>query len=770
MTERDPKTGIKGPKNNTAKRPGLFTRAHAKASDMASIAKATLSTLFSRGSGTTAKDGKRVQEKLAAGHKNTSANSHPPFNNSAVTQDQAKPQEQTPSNGKSNIALAIAKPAILTGLTLGLTVGAMALYFAFVEMAPRVPDTTDLWNINRQSSIVMLDREGEELMGRGARYGEAVSVEELPPYLVAAFLATEDRRFYDHFGVDIRGTLRAAFTNYRRGRVVEGGSTITQQLAKNLFLKPDRTYKRKLREALLAIWLEGRYSKNELLSLYMNRIYLGAGAYGVEAAARTYFDKSARDVTLAEAAMLAGLPKAPSSLAPTQNLAGAENRSDEVVDNLLDIKAITPFEAREAKLNPARLAVNEVSPELGYVFDYISSEAYRLIGSHEGDLIITTTLDPKMQKDAETSLRIAMTIDTRLAGAEQAALISYDISGETRAMVGGRDYRDSQFNRAVQAKRQPGSAFKPFVYLAALEAGMTPETKFVDKPVNIDGWEPRNYSEAFAGPVRLTQAIAKSLNTVSVQVSEQIGREKVIEVAERLGITSPLNPHPSIALGATDLTLVELTGAYLPMARGGTKITPYIIKEIRDQNNSILYTHEKKKPVRVFTNKISHDLNHLLYQVMLTGTGRRASLGTRQTMGKTGTTNDWRDAWFVGYSAQIVTGVWVGNDAYNGMKKITGGSLPAEIWKTYMLAAHQGLTEEKLAGAYPATIISNEPVLLDFYADLSRSFSNISRERSISRRSNRGSSRRDNNTNRRRDETNQPRERRRGFFRRRNQN
>ncbi|MEL6378967.1 MAG: PBP1A family penicillin-binding protein [Pseudomonadota bacterium] len=640
----------------------------------------------------------------------------------------------------------IARPVISTAASLGFFGVGLALYLTFVQMAPRVASATDLWNINRQSSIVMLDRHGTEMMSRGARYGEAVSVDELPDYLVAAFLATEDRRFYDHFGIDLRGTIRAAVTNYRSGSVVQGGSTITQQLAKNLFLSPDRTYKRKLREALLAIWLEGRYSKDELLSLYLNRIYLGAGAYGVEAAAKTYFGKSAREVNLAEAAMLAGLPKAPSSLAPTQNLLGAERRSAEVVDNLLEINAITGFQARDAKLNPAVLAINEFSAELGYAFDTVAAMATTLVGSNDGDLIIQTTLDPQLQKDAETALSLALTIEARQRGAEQAALISYDLDGATRAMAGGRDYRDSQFNRAVQARRQPGSAFKPFVYIAALEAGISPDAKYIDQPINIDGWQPSNYADEFAGPVRLTEAVAKSINTVSVQVSEEVGRENVIDVARRVGITSPLQPHPSLALGAVELTLEELTRAYLPLARGGTRVTPYLIETIRNQDGTLLYTHEREAPDRVFTASVSKDINHLLYQVMLTGTGRRATLGSRQAMGKTGTTNDWRDAWFVGYTGQLVTGVWTGNDANSGMEKVTGGSIPATIWKTYMLAAHKGLPERKLAGAYPAPTYTDDPVLLDFYADVTGGFNRIARERTTRR---------------------ERRPRRRGFFRRR---
>ena len=368
--------------------------------------------------------------------------------------------------------------------------GAIAgLWVAFLIIAPRVPVDADLWNVNRQSAIIVLDRNGEEIAARGARYGEAVEPEELPPYFIQAILSTEDRRFYQHRGVDLRGTMRAAMANARSGGVVEGGSTITQQLARNLFLSFEQTYIRKAKEALLALWLEGRYSKDEIFSLYINRIYLGAGSYGVESAALTYFGKSIRDVTLAEAAMIAGLPKAPSTYAPTQNPKGAERRAAVVIDNLLETGFITPFEAREATQNPARVTSANADSDLGYFFDYAAAKAKKIVGPHAGaDLIVTTTIDQKLQRDAEAAVAAAISVDNRLKGAEQAALVAYDASGALRAMVGGRSYKESQFNRAVQAKRQPGSAFKPFVYVAALESGLKPSSRFIDQPINYDGW------------------------------------------------------------------------------------------------------------------------------------------------------------------------------------------------------------------------------------------------------------------------------------------
>lgn len=605
----------------------------------------------------------------------------------------------------------------------------VVLAAAFVVMAPRIPDNADLWNVNRQSAIIVLDRNGEEIAARGARYGEHVEPEELPEHLLKAFLSTEDRRFYEHGGVDLRGTLRAVIANTKSGGVVEGGSTITQQLARNLFLSPEQTYARKAREALLALWLEGHYTKNQILSLYLNRIYLGAGAYGIESAAQTYFGKSARDASLAESAMLAGLPKAPSTYAPTQNPKGAQRRAGSVLDNLLETGAITPFEAREARQNPPVIINQNTDSDLGYFFDYAAAKAKELSTGVAGDVIVTTTIDQKLQRDAEAAVTSALTVEARIAGADQAALVAYDSSGALRAMVGGRSYKESQFNRAVQARRQPGSAFKPFVYIAAMEAGLTPESRFIDQPVDIEGWQPTNYTPGFAGPVRLTEAVANSINTVAVQVTEQVGRDKVAEAAKRMGIKSDVPPHRSIALGAVNMTLEELTGAYLPLARGGLSPTPYAIEKIVTSDGVTLYQHEDNgAPPRILSRDVSRKMNHLLYQVMHSGTGRRASLGLRQAAGKTGTTNEWRDAWFVGYTGQIVAGVWVGNDDYVPMDKITGGTIPATIWKSFMSSAHQGMPLVKLDGAYPAVSYASEPVLLDFYADVSRGLARVRRD------------------------------------------
>lgn len=483
----------------------------------------------------------------------------------------------------------------LSVVSVGFLGAAFALGLAFIYMAPRVPEGADLWNVNRQAAIIVLDRNGEEIAARGARYGEHVDPGELPDHLIDAILSTEDRRFYDHPGVDLRGTMRAVIANTKSGGISEGGSTITQQLAKNLFLSPEQTYERKAREALLALWIEGHYDKDQILSLYLNRIYFGAGAYGVESAAQTYFGKSARDVNLAEAAMLAGLPKAPSTYAPTQNPA-AQRRAGDVLDNLLEIGAVEPFAAREARLKPPVIINQNVDSDLGYFFDYAAAQAKKMAPNATGDIIVTTTIDQKLQHDAEAAVKAALDVEARIKGADQAALVAYDGDGALRAMVGGRDYKESQFNRAAQSKRQPGSAFKPFVYVAAMEAGMTPNTRFVDQPIDIAGWKPTNYTEGFSGPVRLSEALAKSINTVAVQVTERVGRGKVAEAAKRLGIKSDIQPHRSIALGAVDVTLEELTSAYIPFARGGLRQRPTPSKRSRPATEKFCLNINAKTP------------------------------------------------------------------------------------------------------------------------------------------------------------------------------
>ncbi|MCB2114411.1 MAG: PBP1A family penicillin-binding protein [Parvularculaceae bacterium] len=652
----------------------------------------------------------------------------------AAERARARHRLKPPRIGESGHDSAMRRPLLTEIAALFVSLfflGALAgLWTLFLVIAPWPENGADLWAVNRTPAIVIEDRNGEELAARGARYGERVAVDELPPYLVKAFLATEDRRFYEHRGVDLRGTMRALINNMKSSGRIEGGSTITQQLVKNLFLSPEQTYIRKAKEAMLAFWLEGRYSKDEILSLYLNRIYFGAGAYGVESAAKTYFDKSARDVTLSEAALLAGLPQAPSTLAPTQNPIGARERAFEVIDNLRETGDITEFDAREARRAPPVIAHGGEDRDIGWFFDYVAEKARGLAGpGAPHDIVIRTTLDRKLQRDAEAAVKSVLDVDAKVAGALEAAMIAYDNDGAVRAMVGGRSYIESQFNRATQAKRQPGSAFKPIVYAAAFENGVTPSTRFVDQPIDIAGWKPTNYDNTYRGAMRVTEAVAKSINTIAVQVSEKVGRPKVVEMARRLGISSEIpEKEAGIALGGFSATLEELTAAYIPFADGGESVVPYAVTEIADGRGNILYTRPTPKRTRVFDAAVAKDVTHVLYQVMTTGTGRGANLGNRQAAGKTGTTNDWRDAWFIGYTAQMTAGVWVGNDGYQPMDKITGGAIPARIWKNFMLAAHADLPKRPLDGAYPAVTYAEEGLLLSFYRDIESAFARVRRD------------------------------------------
>ncbi|MEO1015273.1 MAG: PBP1A family penicillin-binding protein [Pseudomonadota bacterium] len=640
--------------------------------------------------------------------------------------------------GRSSRRAHLVRSAFLNAASLSFIAAGAALYILFIEIAPEPPDTTDFWAINRLPSVVMLDRNGEEIAARGARYGEAIAVNDLPEHFIQAFLATEDRRFFEHHGVDLRGVARAAVTNVRAGTIAEGGSTITQQLAKNLFLSPEQSYLRKAKEAMLAMWIEGRYEKEEILSLYLNRIYMGAGAFGVESAAQTYFGKSARDVTLSEAVMLAGLPKAPSALSPTSNPFGAQDRALEVLDNMKEVGAIDEAAAREARLNPPRVVSNEANGELGYFFDMVAERARTLAPPGQKDLVIQTTIDLDLQRKAEAALKSALTTDAKLAGATQGAIVVFDNkTGAMRAMVGGRSYVESQFNRATQARRQPGSAFKPFVYAAAFENGMTPSTRMVDQPIDIAGWRPKNYANRYDGPMRLTEAMARSVNTVAVQVSEEIGREKVIEMAERLGVGADIpEEEAGVALGAFNLTLEDLTAAYIPFARGGLGVSPHAIVRVADKDGRELFFHDPGDTERLVSREIARDMTHLLYQVMAYGTGSRARLpGGRQAVGKTGTTNDWRDAWFVGYTGQLTTGVWIGNDDYQPMNKITGGALPAIVWRDFMAAAHKGWRNARLEGAYPAENFADEEEMQRFYFTVEQDLLRVARGRRARSRS-----------------------------------
>jgi penicillin-binding protein 1A len=515
----------------------------------------------------------------------------------------------------------------------------------------------------------------------------------MSPYLPLAVLAIEDRRFYTHWGVDLLGIARAAFTNWEEGHVVQGGSTLTQQLAKNVFLSPERSVKRKIQEALLAVWLEWSFSKDQILQLYLNRVYLGAGTYGVDAAARRYFDKAPKNLTLAQAAMIAGLLKAPSRYAPTNDPGAAAKRTGLVLDAMVESGFITPETRKDAHEDRIAFAHGMESQGAQYFVDWVLDTLPSFIGPSRGELIVETTLHLPFQRAAERAVAGVLARDAGKHGAGQGALVAIDASGAIRAMVGGSAYEASPFNRAVNAQRQPGSAFKPFVFLTALEHGRSPQWHVLDAPVSIGKWHPNNFETSYKGDVTYETALALSLNTAAVRVGQSVGRDAVVAVARRLGITSPLPDNSSIFLGSAEVNLLEISGAYLPFATGGDAPPTYAIRRVMRRDGKVLYQHPGTGTARVISPYNAGAMNAMLSSVVDWGTGHAAKLEDRACAGKTGTSSEYRDAWFIGYTADLLAGVWVGNDNNAPMKKVTGGSLPSEIWKTFMNQA---------ARAYPA--------------------------------------------------------------------
>jgi penicillin-binding protein 1A len=565
-------------------------------------------------------------------------------------------------------------------------VAALVVYYA-----SQLPPIDQLAVPKRPPNIAILADDGSLIANRGDTGGPAVRLIDLPPYLPKAFVAIEDRRFYEHYGIDPVGVSRALLRDVIGGSGIEGGSTLTQQLAKNLFLTRDRTLSRKIQEAILALWLERRYSKDQLLELYLNRVYFGSGAYGVEAAAQKYFGKSARFVTLSEAALLAGLMKAPTKLAPDRNLAGANERAAQVVTAMAEQGHITEAMAKLALANPAQVRRDASAGSINYVADYVMDALDDTVGAIDEDIVVTTTIDLKLQAEAERSLTDELGAKGAKFGVEQGALVALEPTGAIKAMVGGRNYADSQFNRAVAAKRQPGSAFKPFVYLAALEKGLTPETIRDDAPISVKGWTPENYSREYFGPVTLTKALSLSLNTVAVRLGLEVGPKAVVAVAHRLGITSELDPVPSIALGSSEVTPLEMVSAYAAFANGGVGVQPHVISRVRTAAGKQLYLRRNASFGRVIDPQYVAMMNAMMQETLLTGTARKAELPGWQAAGKTGTSQDWRDAWFVGYTSYLVAGVWLGNDDGSPTKKVSGGNLPVEIWSRFMKEAHQGV-------------------------------------------------------------------------------
>lgn len=565
-----------------------------------------------------------------------------------------------------------------------LGVGAMFAYFAY-----DLPDTDKLGELKKKPSVIIRAAEGNYILASyGDLYADYLSYEQLPQNLVNALLATEDRRFFSHFGIDVLGLARAAWRNYTHGRVVEGGSTITQQLAKNVFLSPDRTLRRKVQEVLLALWLEHKFSKEEIITIYLNRVYMGAGTFGVDAASRRYFQKPATKLNISESAMLVGLLKAPSRFSPTNDPERAWNRAKVVLQKMQEAGFLSETSLKAALEHPAKQVNYQEDPSgVRFFTDWVMEQLEGYIGNVEDDLDVTTTLVPRMQKSAEET--IAKHLEKQDA-TMQSAMVAMKPDGAILAMVGGKSYRESQFNRATQALRQPGSSFKVFAYLSAMESGASPNDIWNDQPINVGNWAPDNYTNNFKGEMTLTDALAQSINSVAVQVSESFGRTRWINLAHRMGIHSNIENVPSAVLGSSVVYPIEMVSAYAVMANEGLSVTPYAIEKIKTSKGKMIYKHTDESRERVLSPNAVAKGNQLMMAVIQSGTGRAANIG-REAAGKTGTSQEYRDAWFVGYTPDIVAGFWVGKDDNRPMHKITGGSIPARMWHDFMMDAHKGI-------------------------------------------------------------------------------
>ncbi len=562
--------------------------------------------------------------------------------------------------------------------------GGLIGVFILATYASDLPDTSGIWNVERQPSITFVDVKGKTIAVQGAAYAPPVELDKVPANLTDAIIAVEDRRFFGHFGVDLIGLARAAYTNARAGRIVQGGSTLTQQLAKNLFLSSERTYRRKIQEVMLALWLEHKFTKDEILSLYLNRVYFGRGAWGVEAASLSYFGKPAAGLDLGEAAMIAGLLKAPNRYSPSSDISRAERRATIVLDVMVKAGKISTDERDMAFAKPIRVRPTKATPSASYFVDWLAPQVRRRVGEVKTDLMVYTTLDLSAQRAAERSLSRFLTEEQAERKAGQGALVALDQSGAVVAMAGGKSYAASQFNRATQARRQPGSAFKPFVYLAAIENGLTPWTLREDKPITIGDWSPQNYKKDFKGEMNLTRALSKSVNTIAVQLAEETGRTRVASLARRLGMNSPIATTRSMSLGTNETTLIELTSSYAPFANGGFRAENYGMVRIQARNGPVLWQRKEVPPAKVIEDHNLAAIDLMLQSVVKYGTGRRAKISGHEVGGKTGTTNSFRDAWFIGYSEGQTAGVWIGDDKNQSMDKVTGGTLPASIWQGYM--------------------------------------------------------------------------------------
>lgn len=595
------------------------------------------------------------------------------------------------------------------GTVLGLW-GGIAVVGIFAFFAVQLP-SANTWNVpQRPPDMRILAVDGTPLANRGTTGGKALRLEAMSPHIPNAVIAIEDRRFHYHFGFDPIGFARAVFVNVTTGRR-QGGSTLTQQLAKNLFLTPERSYGRKVQELILAFWLEANYSKNEILEMYLNRVYFGAGATGVDAAARRYFGKSASRVTAGEAALLAGLLKAPSALSPARYPERARKRANVVLAAMRAQGYVTKGNVDVPAKRAASFARHGRTGPQQYAADMVARRVNALLGDVSTDIVVTTTLDPALLDAAQAEIHSALSSKGKKHKVSQGALVAMTPKGAVRALIGGRDYATSAYNR-VLAERQPGSAFKPLVWLNAFERGATANDTRMDGPVRYGKWAPVNYDRTFRGEVTLREAFARSLNTVAAKLTMEVGPAAITNSAKRLGAKTPLTPRPSVALGTGEMTLMDLVTIYAPFANGGRRVSPYLIREIRTTAGKVLYRRADKPGKRVISSRALAQMGDVFSTAIHHGTGKEASLGPRPAGGKTGTTQGLRDALFVGYTADLVTAVWFGNDNNSPMRDVTGASLPATAWRGFMKTAHVGLAMRPIpatSGAAPQPLRVAKP-------------------------------------------------------------
>lgn len=566
-------------------------------------------------------------------------------------------------------------------LPVWLAVAAALLALPFVWDLPR-PETA--LDTPRRPGLVLQDRAGATFATQGDLVGDPLRVTDMPRHLPLAAIAIEDRRFRSHPGFDPIGLARALWVNATTGRLVQGGSTITQQVAKNIFLTPERSLKRKVQELLLTLWLERHFTKDEILEIWLNRVYLGSGAWGVDAAARQYFGISARQVNLWQAAVLAGVPRAPSRINPRANPEAAAARARDVLNAMVDTGAITRAQA-DAAAAQIRFAPPP-SRDTGFFADWVAEQVAPTLPTG-ADAVVRTTLDPRLQRIVEARLEAMLAGPAAAANATQGAVVILDAAtGAVRAMIGGRDYRAGGFNRAAVARRQPGSAFKPFIWLAALNAGIGPDDPIQDAPIRVGSWSPGNYDGRFRGETTVGEALANSINTVAVRLLQQSGGPRAaIAIAERLGINTPLPRDLTLALGTGEVTLLDLTAAYAAFANGGRRVVPFGAES--GTADGARFAPPRVAPASVLSEEGAALMARLLAGVVDHGTGRAARVPGHPAAGKTGTTNDFRDAWFIGWSGGTVLGVWLGNDDASPMRNVAGGGLPARLWREIMTEA-----------------------------------------------------------------------------------